>query len=267
MEPRRSIPAWAGKPARVCSPCCWRRVYPRVGGETSRGAAARPRSEGLSPRGRGNLERGYRKETDRRSIPAWAGKPRSSGMAGRGPEVYPRVGGETTATAAPGCGSPGLSPRGRGNHPVVRAGLGEHGSIPAWAGKPRKAGAAPAPARVYPRVGGETELGVLAPVLSTGLSPRGRGNPQSRAGRAAEPRSIPAWAGKPGKIRPPSPRSAVYPRVGGETSQPSASLRGRDGLSPRGRGNRASTDGWGSFRRSIPAWAGKPRGPGKAVGR
>ena len=51
---RRSIPAWAGKPASATSARRPRRVYPRVGGETTDRACSRYHGAGLSPRGRGN---------------------------------------------------------------------------------------------------------------------------------------------------------------------------------------------------------------------
>ena len=52
---RGSIPAWAGKPIASLNTSARRRVYPRVGGETTRPASLLRRLTGLSPRGRGNL--------------------------------------------------------------------------------------------------------------------------------------------------------------------------------------------------------------------
>ena len=48
-----SIPAWAGKPVSSCATYP-PRVYPRVGGETTRMETCLQRLLGLSPRGRGN---------------------------------------------------------------------------------------------------------------------------------------------------------------------------------------------------------------------
>ena len=64
-------------------------------------------------------------------------------------------------------------------------------SIPAWAGEPVTANAAKVPVAVYPRVGGGTVTRGMVPVLSGGLSPRGRGNHEQRSPRRA------AWAGEP----------------------------------------------------------------------
>ena len=70
-----------------------------------------------------------------------------------------------------------------------------------------------------------------------GLSPRGRGNPDSAGRRAGRRRSIPAWAGKPARPEIDQPPIQVYPRVGGETNSAPTTLSTKTGLSPRGRGN------------------------------
>ena len=58
-QPPRSIPAWAGEPARRAATAARDRVYPRVGGGASVGAVHLWRRGGLSPRGRGS-PMGYR---------------------------------------------------------------------------------------------------------------------------------------------------------------------------------------------------------------
>ena len=135
-------------------------------------------------------------------------------------EVYPRVGGETAANPSSVQTLEGLSPRGRGNRRIRMAGPVPRRSIPAWAGKPTATCTASSRPPVYPRVGGETALGSAELTEMIGLSPRGRGNPQSRAVRAVAPRSIPAWAGKPIRDRRGGATDMVYPRVGGETRRP-----------------------------------------------
>ena len=177
MPPRvGSIPAWAGKPPAKGSRCSPTKVYPRVGGETSDLISHGRRIHGLSPRGRGN--RLGQVHIDRRhgSIPAWAGKPRSTLLLGDALPVYPRVGGETRGTMPACAACTGLSPRGRGNRREPRIADGRARSIPAWAGKPGSDATRRPGSTVYPRVGGETRR---EPSLSTrpdGLSPRGRGN-------------------------------------------------------------------------------------------
>ena len=90
-----------------------------------------------------------------------------------------------------------------------------------------------------------------------GLSPRGRGNPQTNNIARSCVRSIPAWAGKPPELRAPGAFRMVYPRVGGETTFISLRRLNAGGLSPRGRGNRSCRHGFYTARRSIPAWAGE----------
>ena len=174
-----SIPAWAGKPAGIRR-CRWHPgVYPRVGGETSLRQFGPRADRGLSPRGRGNRTRPIGCDDLYGSIPAWAGKPNEKSAISHVLGVYPRVGGETVVVTVLVAGFVGLSPRGRGNpgHHGQPGALA--GSIPAWAGKPRQRTRSPARHWVYPRVGGETAFGTSKLYACTGLSPRGRGNPES----------------------------------------------------------------------------------------
>ena len=132
------------------------------------------------------------------------------------------------------------------------------GSIPAWAGEPRPLPCRKQRLRVYPRVGGGTCLTTSTRSPSTGLSPRGRGNPVRYPERPEGARSIPAWAGEP-LLPARSLRSVrVYPRVGGGTDSLGVSLQQRSGLSPRGRGNRRRPVPVPVMPGSIPAWAGEP---------
>ena len=152
----------------------------------------------------------------------------------------------------------GLSPRGRGNPATTRALMTLAGSIPAWAGEPDTLGRRQHQLQVYPRVGGGTASTMLSRTLSTGLSPRGRGNRITNGVNIGLSRSIPAWAGEPRH----SPRTwflgRVYPRVGGGTARVARRLRQGQGLSPRGRGNQQVFPRLNEFDGSIPAWAGEP---------
>ena len=199
--------SWAGEPhAKRRSPRGQRRriaaVYPRVGGGTPKGCFGRvgggmckeiwsiPAWAGepltglqttarvLSPRGRGNPVNHGVLHSSSGSIPAWAGEP---GLQG----------GDVLST-------PGLSPRGRGNHDRRC-----NRSIPVGRGNPLDRRRA-----VYPRVGGGTSFRLLAikrawagEPCTGGLSPRGRGN---RISMIANCRIT---------------RCTVYPRVGGGTDE------------------------------------------------
>ena len=153
-------------------------------------------------------------------------------------QVHPRVGGETRSK-------------------VVEL-LGLRGSIPAWAGKPRSRWRLTRVAGVHPRVGGETRCPACRGAAVDGPSPRGRGNHYALSLPTYASGSIPAWAGKPARRRSGGRRGRVHPRVGGETVAQRRVHQHRPGPSPRGRGNHVWSGPSPAYRRSIPAWAGKP---------
>ena len=178
----RSIPAWAGEPPGLLIAIPSKKVYPRVGGGTLRARGYRAVRQGLSPRGRGNPFNSGAAKTLYRSIPAWAGEPAWIGAWAASAAVYPRVGGGTLLGRLERQPGGGLSPRGRGNPYHGRPEKVRYRSIPAWAGEPLPSAIAFFLARVYPRVGGGTAASTQVSVPSTGLSPRGRGNPDGRDG-------------------------------------------------------------------------------------
>ncbi len=196
-----------------------------------------PPVKGLSPRVRGNPFRRRDQHALRRSIPACAGEPGPAAALRAPSAVYPRVCGGTAVM--PGCqtGIGGLSPRVRGNPLSVELRSSKLRSIPACAGEPgriREQGHSPA---VYPRVCGGTKPVRVSDLFPWGLSPRVRGNPHSVGEYVRGKRSIPACAGEP--VTPSAAIRAVevYPRVCGGTLLTAQYLGGRDGLSPRVRGN------------------------------
>ena len=152
----RSIPAWAGEPARSGDERLTHTVYPRVGGGTGGGSPVIANRDGLSPRGRGNLRQLQALSPEIGSIPAWAGEPQRTIASNPGGRVYPRVGGGTALSRKVPFGSQGLSPRGRGNLPHLRKLGPKPRSIPAWAGEPGDIGPIFSLFKVYPRVGGGT---------------------------------------------------------------------------------------------------------------
>ena len=257
----RSIPAWAGQPARWRCGGALLRVYPRVGGATAGRREPRADQRGLSPRGRGNHGEKGASMVIFRSIPAWAGQPASIGAVLAAGKVYPRVGGATPISSIMPAHSLGLSPRGRGNPGPDPRGRPGRRSIPAWAGQPTRHGTSSNMVKVYPRVGGATSSRTPTATGISGLSPRGRGNRTAWPTVRIHARSIPAWAGQPLAKLAVGGLLGVYPRVGGAT--PDAHRRAADhpGLSPRGRGNRAKSCRVSSSSRSIPARAGQPSVP------
>ena len=193
-----------------------------------------------------------------RSIPACTGKPPVVQFLLILVQVYPRVYGETTATAAPARSRPGLSPRVRGNPGQRLRRPIEQRSIPACTGKPLSYHPRAQGYRVYPRVYGETcsTLGPATP--EHGLSPRVRGNPRPLLISTQCHRSIPACTGKPRTISVPCAASTVYPRVYGETVFWVDFASSVEGLSPRVRGNPKYDPINSQSPRSIPACTGKP---------
>ena len=107
------------------------------------------------------------------------------------------MGGETSAPRCWRLIAAGLSPRGRGNRPLLVPVLPNVGSIPAWAGKPVPCHWVEPDLWVYPRVGGETRNRDKQTLTDAGLSPRGRGNLRYYRYHQLHRGSIPAWAGKP----------------------------------------------------------------------
>ena len=233
----RSIPAYAGEPDAAGGAGFGAAVYPRVCGGTCAISTGCANLIGLSPRMRGNLKRIWGNFVRYRSIPAYAGEPRTAACAAAVRSVYPRVCGGTPDETVREIINAGLSPRMRGNPQADAERQVQAGSIPAYAGEPVAPPARAPGLPVYPRVcGGTLTLtGKAAGVF--GLSPRMRGNRPARWGKPARPGSIPAYAGEPSIGACCCGACWVYPRVCGGTRLPRAPTLPRRGLSPRMRGN------------------------------
>ena len=132
--------------------------------------------------------------------------------------VYPRVCGGTARSRSCSPWRSGLSPRVRGNHERPTIDPKVLRSIPRVCGGPTGLPTAATMATVYPRVCGGTLGDDGIESIAKGLSPRVRGNHESR-GRAR--------AGR------------VYPRVCGGTGGRRQYRSAAAGLSPRVRGNLA----------------------------
>ena len=235
----RSIPARAGEPCSRSSRAATTTVYPRASGGTSPSAAPPQVMHGLSPRERGN--------------------PASPGRRPSKPEVYPRASGGTDAVVGGGEGEQGLSPRERGNRHRAACGSSAGGSIPARAGEPDPRWTTSSPPRVYPRASGGTQLGIQTENVTSGLSPRERGNLLRLSTKPTSARSIPARAGEPCRRCRRRAGTPVYPRASGGTHSPMLGFITSAGLSPRERGNQDERPDEPLDQRSIPARAGEPR--------
>ena len=111
---------------------------------------------------------------------------------------------------------------------------------------------------VYPRVCGGTSSGPSLNAMSTGLSPRVRGNHLNQVSVRKDTGSIPACAGEPALSSPVRPVRGVYPRVCGGTQGVPDDATSVWGLSPRVRGNRGRLCVAHGVYGSIPACAGEP---------
>ena len=166
--------------------------------------------------------------------------------------------GETEFCARARLGAAGLSPRVRGNPLFLADPVHALRSIPACTGKPCGSDAVKSVPRVYPRVYGETMNGWHIPIVTSGLSPRVRGNHYHAVVMRVANGSIPACTGKPGSAKEFVCQYVVYPRVYGETPLPSWSTLISAGLSPRVRGNPRNQGIISYPSGSIPACTGKP---------
>ncbi len=276
-----SIPACAGEPGRWTPSRPVVRVYPRVCGGTVVAVDPDGRTEGLSPRVRGNRYRVHVLAVAMGSIPACAGEPLTRSPPDSCARVYPRVCGGTVDSEAGTATEQGLSPRVRGNLLSLEFHPDAGGSIPACAGEPPPVFRAPLVTGVYPRVCGGTASSARPRAAFRGLSPRVRGNLGNRIPRlqrggsipacAGEPNnaeetpnpfgSIPACAGEPGPVDVLRRTLRVYPRVCGGTTSGAASATRRRGLSLRVRGNPEGRRQVFVLHGSIPACAGEPDRP------
>ena len=116
-------------------------------------------------------------------------------------EVYPRECGGTGVQHRRRDDIRGLSPRVRGNLGGIIPSPVLSGSIPASAGEPCSACANATRSEVYPRECGGTNDQDLVLRVSTGLSPRVRGNPPDATDVGFRDGSIPASAGEPARRR------------------------------------------------------------------
>ncbi len=193
-----------------------------------------------------------------RSIPACAGEPIRSSSLCCGGSVYPRVCGGTSQVDALSLPEAGLSPRVRGNQRGRARTPPRPRSIPACAGEPCWSRGLGQLQRVYPRVCGGTCFGFVFALLSSGLSPRVRGNQIRVAHKGKAMRSIPACAGEPPVMQLGTTPQKVYPRVCGGTAAAGEASVSPKGLSPRVRGNHRRHPADRRPDGSIPACAGEP---------
>ena len=100
--------------------------------------------------------------SNRRLIPAWAGKTAHCVHAGADVQAHPRVGGENHRLTSGLEDAGGSSPRGRGKRVHAPGWRAHVRLIPAWAGKTTTIRWSSWPGAAHPRVGGENLLTSMA---------------------------------------------------------------------------------------------------------
>ena len=257
-SPWGPIPASAGQPALRLQVSPADRAYPRERGATA-DCVGRPFSAGgLSPRARGNLTHAAVKKSEQGPIPASAGQPLWPPSRDSDSQAYPRERGATVMCLVITLCRLGLSPRARGNRPVVDVGRLPLGPIPASAGQPPWQDLTPWARRAYPRERGATLFAACIALLAAGLSPRARGNPGQCKRPASGAGPIPASAGQPCMHQTLAIKSRAYPRERGATRCPGPRKAVLKGLSPRARGNLGRPVFVPTTGGPIPASAGQP---------
>ena len=190
------IPARAGKTAPNPS-VNWRaRAHPRAGGENKRIIMGAKRSDGSSPRGRGKPRAVLRLGTERRLIPARAGKTSSPRPRISAEPAHPRAGGENAAYVGDVPNDTGSSPRGRGKRNQRICDVLDLRLIPARAGKTGEGTGERGDRRAHPRAGGENAFRWAIRASASGSSPRGRGKRRAQTAIRRPSGLIPARAGK-----------------------------------------------------------------------
>ena len=150
-------------------------VHPRGRGEHGSQGYVCNRKTGSSPRARGTPWRPASASYAIRFIPAGAGNTRAVGGCGCGPTVHPRGRGEHTGASITGAVRAGSSPRARGTPHTGRRNLNLLRFIPAGAGNTEVRQALAVLRAVHPRGRGEHVLRAAGLGDADGSSPRARG--------------------------------------------------------------------------------------------
>ena len=175
--------------------------------------------------------------SQRRNIPAHAGKTKEFEEAWHGGEEHPRARGENG-----------------GEECVI---FQHFGTSPRTRGKPISNGSASATQRNIPAHAGKTHTPVSGFSVLKGTSPRTRGKLSLVIGRMCPRRNIPAHAGKTKQPFPVPRRRAEHPRARGENYPPLHNPDAGGGTSPRTRGKPNLKGLLQRNGRNIPAHAGK----------
>ena len=253
----RLIPAHAGKTARAPVISSAQAAHPRSRGENRVLLVNAKFENGSSPLTRGKPRRFDDRDTERRLIPAHAGKTWSDTTQTVSMAAHPRSRGENTTKKRSAPIKTGSSPltRGKQAHRLDR--VPSSRLIPAHAGKTSRRRSPCASAAAHPRSRGENGLVLSGQARRAGSSPLTRGKLLDLGFPCGVKRLIPAHAGKtphppPGRAFPPA-----HPRSRGENALDFNPNHTLGGSSPLTRGKHTIEERQDVRGRLIPAHAGK----------
>ena len=192
---RGIIPAYAGNTPTHSYPTVIARDHPRVCGEHRTDTALCSPRQGSSPRMRGTLGVGVRRNVGNGIIPAYAGNTRWNCIDLVRLWDHPRVCGEHRTNGYCELRRQGSSPRMRGTLGRQEPSVGRPGIIPAYAGNTCPSATIRPFCRDHPRVCGEHTPEALPEGLKAGSSPRMRGTRQRLQIHVPAYWIIPAYAG------------------------------------------------------------------------
>ena len=196
-----------------------------------------------------------------RIIPAYAGSTYHLPLRRSVRGDHPRIRGEHSPWRCETPSPRGSSPHTRGAPPASGPGPAAVRIIPAYAGSTAAGPSWCRPGRDHPRIRGEHTGSDASTTASVGSSPHTRGAPVGTSPRMRQRRIIPAYAGStPAPTKRPA-ATRDHPRIRGEHSCASWTVRGLNGSSPHTRGARTCRIPAPRSRRIIPAYAGSTNTP------
>ena len=250
-------PRWAGYHPYSHPITISKTTHPRSRRENTHADSIDGTSVGSSPLARGKRGHHRTRRSDRRLIPAHAGKTERTRAAAQASEAHPRSRGENESKEEGDNVVNGSSPLTRGKPAEHLVSEAPDRLIPAHAGKTSCcSGDAPGEG-AHPRSRGENHGLARRHVLRCGSSPLTRGKRSTVPASWQRRRLIPAHAGKTQRPAWPPPTQGAHPRSRGENG---FSFRGGSpgaGSSPLTRGKLAQQGATLAELRLIPAHAGK----------
>ena len=232
----RLIPAHAGKTASQQQRRQPDRAHPRSRGENDDARVFGEYNVGSSPLTRGKQGERLPPRTERRLIPAHAGKTVVTLPTGRGSPAHPRSRGENSTPSCQSSLRSGSSPLTRGKRTTFSTASPLWRLIPAHAGKTGVLVGCFVDSGAHPRSRGENAPLIFAVMRFSGSSPLTRGKLCVERCMALVNRLIPAHAGKTPTCARYAGPSEAHPRSRGENESPRIKGQKLGGSSPLTRG-------------------------------